>query len=76
LLATGLIARVNAAFHVQLPLQSLFEAPTVAGQAEALIKHETVSGQIVKIAQLRKKIQGMSSEEIRPLLQAKKKGGE
>ena len=36
LLATQLISRVRRAFQVDLPLQSLFEAPTIASQAELL----------------------------------------
>jgi amino acid adenylation domain-containing protein/FkbM family methyltransferase len=34
LLATQVIARLNEAFHVDLPLRSLFESPTVAALAE------------------------------------------
>ncbi|HET6974042.1 MAG TPA: amino acid adenylation domain-containing protein [Pyrinomonadaceae bacterium] len=37
LLATQVIARLNEAFHVDLPLRSLFESPTVAALAERVI---------------------------------------
>jgi acyl carrier protein len=36
LLATQVISRVRQAFQIELPLRSLFEAPTVAGLGEQI----------------------------------------
>jgi amino acid adenylation domain-containing protein len=41
LLATQLIARVFEAFHLSLPLRTLFEAPTLAAFAAQLEQHQT-----------------------------------
>jgi amino acid adenylation domain-containing protein len=73
LLATQLISRVHSTFHVEFPLRSLFEAPTVSSMAKMLIKHEAVPGQVATTARLRQKINEMSVDEVQALLREKKK---
>lgn len=44
LLATQLIARVKTTFQVSLPLRRLFEAPTIAGLAAAIVRAQEETG--------------------------------
>jgi len=73
LLATQVVSRVRDFFKVEVPLSALFAAPTVAGLAETLVKHEAAAGQVAAIARLRKKIESMSPDEIHKTLQNKTK---
>jgi surfactin family lipopeptide synthetase C len=73
LLAIQMIAQVNKTFQVELTLRSMFEATTVADQAQAIIAKEARPGQSEKIAQILQKIGGMSAEDVQKSLQHKGK---
>jgi len=75
LLATKLIARVVKIFRIDLPLGKLFERPTVAEMAKALIEREEKTGQTETIARALKKIKSMSSDEMEQIIQKKRGKG-
>jgi aspartate racemase len=52
LLATRLMTRVWNAFRVQLPLRTLFDSPTIAAFAKALIANEVRPGLTEKVARI------------------------
>ena len=72
LLATQLMSRVRQLFGVDLPLRALFEAPTVAGLADALLAAETQPGRSEKVARAFQRVQGMSAEDAKRLLEQKR----
>ncbi len=69
LLATRVMSRIHGVFQVQIPLRALFEAPTVAELSKVLIASEAVPGQTQRIADILQGIQGMSTEEVRRMLE-------
>jgi acyl carrier protein len=75
LLATQVLSRVNKTFRVNVPLRVLFEMPTVAALAEALIAHEAKPGQSEKIACILQKIESMTAEERKLKLEGIKREG-
>ncbi len=71
LMVTQILTRIRALFRVELPLRTLFENPTVASVSAALVAHEKTPDRIEKMAEMLKKIKGMSSEEKQARLKKK-----
>jgi acyl carrier protein len=69
--AVSLISQLRDSFRLELPLRSLFENPTVADLLGAMIARETKPGQTDKIAQVIRRVESMSEEEVKKSLQEK-----
>jgi amino acid adenylation domain-containing protein len=74
LLASQLIARIRATMRIDVPLMHLFTSPTISEFAAVLPQYETTSGQIAAIARTRKRLKGLTPEEMQALLDEKKRG--
>ena len=68
LMAAQLLSRVRAIFQLELPLQLIFETPTIAELAQALIKYESTPGQVEKIAEITAQLESMSPEAVSEML--------
>ncbi|HEV3456042.1 MAG TPA: amino acid adenylation domain-containing protein [Thermoanaerobaculia bacterium] len=74
LLATQLISRVREAFAAEIPLRSLFVAPTVAELARVLSATEPTPGRAEAVARLRLRIRRLPSAERQRLVLALRQG--
>ena len=73
LLATQINSRLCEAFQIELPLRSLFEAPTVVELSDLIIANEKKSGITDKIARILDQIDGMSEADMLSTLQEKRR---
>jgi amino acid adenylation domain-containing protein len=73
LLAAQIVSEVNSIFSLKQPLQTLFEAPTVAKLVEFVRMNEVQPGYSDKVANLLMKIEGMSSVDIAKALEEKRR---
>jgi len=67
LLATQVIARLRGTFQIDLPLRSLFEAPTVAGMV-VLIQPQIEHVDRMVVCEVLKQVQCMPEEEVKRML--------
>ncbi len=75
LMITQLLSRIRRVFRVDLSLRVLFESATIALMAQAIEETEESPGQLEKIAEMLLKIQNMSPEEKKNMLQRKRAEG-
>jgi acyl-coenzyme A synthetase/AMP-(fatty) acid ligase/acyl carrier protein len=82
LLATQFVSRVRDEYNVDLPLKELFESPTVASIAEyvqeqqAKIQQDEQTGKAIdraKLLEMMKRIGELSEDEVKTLLEQKRK---
>jgi amino acid adenylation domain-containing protein len=71
LLATQMVSRLRTAFGIELPLRSLFEAPTVAGLAEWLLRDPKTRAKIERTAELLLRLARLSDDEVETMLDEK-----
>ncbi len=66
-----ILLRVINTFHVDLSVQALLEAPTVAEMARCIVAHESVPGRAEKIDRTPEAVQQLSDDEVGEALRQK-----
>jgi acyl carrier protein len=68
LLATRIVSRVQDAFHVDVPLRSLLETPTVADMAIVIAQSQAEKVECQEIERMLVDLEGLSDEDSQRLL--------
>jgi acyl carrier protein len=68
LLATQLVMRVRQAFEIELPLRSIFEAPTVAGMSLRVLQQQLSGADQAGLAGILDRLETLSEAEVNRLL--------
>ncbi len=68
MLAIQVISRVRETFHVDVPLRSLFESPTVAGLALAIARCQAEEESAEELDKMLAELEDLSDEQVRALL--------
>jgi len=72
LVLTQVAWRLREAFGVELPLRSLFDAPTIEGMVRAIAARHLETGDPAVVAQVLAEVRRLSPEEVRSLLEVER----
>jgi acyl carrier protein len=72
MMATQVISRIREEFKIEVPLRSLFEAPTVAGIAISITEIQAEFEDKEDLSAMLDELDGLSEEEVKRLLEEEK----
>ncbi|MCA1614415.1 MAG: phosphopantetheine-binding protein, partial [Acidobacteria bacterium] len=68
LLATQLVARLSEVFAAELPLRTIFEAPTPGAMAERMKQEEPQPGDFERVAAILQRLDDMTDDDVQEML--------